>query len=683
MALSGAGLGCSASTPPPRPAGLPPTPATVTVENPGGDAFDPELAALDRLAREPWSTRRDRDNTLLIPLADARHWQRVRLWGYPTRAAFRFGDDHYGIVAVWYRPTTGKSDPESCLAELVAEARPIAEGYGARVVATRVVHTTQRAPIGRRPPRVPRPPGKGGAPLPDAVSRLTGPVVVQVRRRRGRRPPRHPRLRGRARLLPLVAGHVPAPGLRGGRRQAQGGGRARARPLGGRGRDALRLAPAAHPGAALRSAVARAARPRVGAAESPRTAATRTTGLDSACGRRELRGVRSPAMSLKTTNGAGCPLTPAREPCASPAPLAPSRIFAGKKLVVVGGTGFLGKVWVSMLLHRFPEIGHLYLLVRPKDEQTAEERFWSQIATSPVFDPIREQHPGEAFEAFLREKVTPIAGDVVEPLLGLGTSGSSSAARARSTRSSTWPAWSTSTRRSTRRSRSTPSASTTSSRWRGRSARRSCTRAPATSPATAPGLIEEVDPREVPFPRAEGETWYGAAIPQRTLERSHWDPQREIEECLDLVKQARHRCEDAFRQSALPRRGQGQPRGAAASRCRGLALDGRDRQGEAPVRGGAAHRGGHGARALLGLDQHLHVHEEHRRAGARRLGRALHHRAPGRHRVELRLPVPRLERGHQHLGAVPLHGVEGAGAVPRRPRLPPRHHPRRHGRRAG
>jgi len=179
LALSGAGLGCSASTPPPRPVGLPPTPTTVTVENPGGDAFDPELAALDRLANEPWSTRRDRDNTLLVPLADARHWQRVRLWGYPSRVAFRFGDDHYGILAVWYRPTTGKGDPESCLTEFIAEARPIAEGYGTRVLGTRVVHTTQRAPMMRRP-RAPGPPENGGAPVPAAAPRPSGPVVVQV-----------------------------------------------------------------------------------------------------------------------------------------------------------------------------------------------------------------------------------------------------------------------------------------------------------------------------------------------------------------------------------------------------------------------------------------------------------------------------------------------------------------------
>ena len=60
---------------------------------------------------------------------------------------------------------------------------------------------------------------------------------------------------------------------------------------------------------------------------------------------------------------------------AHPGPLFPSRILAGCKLCVVGGTGFLGKVWVSMLLHHFPEVGHLYLLVRPKKDQSAEERF--------------------------------------------------------------------------------------------------------------------------------------------------------------------------------------------------------------------------------------------------------------------------------------------------------------------
>jgi hypothetical protein len=116
------------------------------MENPGGDAADPEWAALDRLANEPFGSRRDRENTLIIPLADARHWQRVKLWGYPTRAAFRFGDDHYGVVALWYIPAAEKDDePEACLTRFVTEARPAADAFGAHVVETHLVHTVQQA----------------------------------------------------------------------------------------------------------------------------------------------------------------------------------------------------------------------------------------------------------------------------------------------------------------------------------------------------------------------------------------------------------------------------------------------------------------------------------------------------------------------------------------------------------
>jgi thioester reductase-like protein len=74
-----------------------------------------------------------------------------------------------------------------------------------------------------------------------------------------------------------------------------------------------------------------------------------------------------------------------------------------------------------MLLFHFPELGHLYLLVRPKEGQTAEERFWAQIAPSAVFDPLRERY-GSEYEAFLREKITPVAGDVVLPELGIDAS---------------------------------------------------------------------------------------------------------------------------------------------------------------------------------------------------------------------------------------------------------------------
>ena len=59
------------------------------------------------------------------------------------------------------------------------------------------------------------------------------------------------------------------------------------------------------------------------------------------------------------------------------------------------------------------------------------------------------------------------------------------------------------------------------------------------------GPIYEDDPRTHPFPRAE------------ELGADAWDPDREIAECLDLVAQARHRSDDAFRQSEV-RRGRAQ-----------------------------------------------------------------------------------------------------------------------------
>jgi hypothetical protein len=153
MATLGGIVGCAASAPvhPPQPAGLPPTPATVTVQHPGGDAADPERAALERLAAEPWGSRRDRPNTLRVPLVDARHWQRVKLWGYPTRAAFRFGDEHFGITAIWYLPTPGRDDPDACLDRFIADARPAAEAYGVQAAGIRRVHTTQRSGPVQRP----------------------------------------------------------------------------------------------------------------------------------------------------------------------------------------------------------------------------------------------------------------------------------------------------------------------------------------------------------------------------------------------------------------------------------------------------------------------------------------------------------------------------------------------------
>ena len=91
----------------------------------------------------------------------------------------------------------------------------------------------------------------------------------------------------------------------------------------------------------------------------------------------------------------------------------------GKRFVVVGGTGFLGKVLIGLLLKRYPDIGHIYLMVRPKTGLSPQERFLQELWPSPCFDPMREGR--NEFEAiqYLYEKLTPIAGDVTLPLAGI------------------------------------------------------------------------------------------------------------------------------------------------------------------------------------------------------------------------------------------------------------------------
>ncbi|MFN2494093.1 MAG: SDR family oxidoreductase, partial [Pyrinomonadaceae bacterium] len=84
--------------------------------------------------------------------------------------------------------------------------------------------------------------------------------------------------------------------------------------------------------------------------------------------------------------------------------LSPTEIFNGRNLFVIGGTGFLGKVTLSMLLHRFPNVGRVYVTVRARSQEESETRFWNSVIKAPPFDPLRERY-GSAMEGFVRDKV--------------------------------------------------------------------------------------------------------------------------------------------------------------------------------------------------------------------------------------------------------------------------------------
>jgi hypothetical protein len=124
-----------------------PTPGSITRAHPGGDAVDPEGAALELLDRGIFERNGDRFRTLSVHLPDSRHWTRVKLWGHPTRAAYRFGDEHYAVAVVWYRPAGGPDDAESCLTRFLDEQRPVVEAFGVHETARRMVRTLQEGPI--------------------------------------------------------------------------------------------------------------------------------------------------------------------------------------------------------------------------------------------------------------------------------------------------------------------------------------------------------------------------------------------------------------------------------------------------------------------------------------------------------------------------------------------------------
>src|SRR2546426_4516851 len=99
------------------------------------------------------------------------------------------------------------------------------------------------------------------------------------------------------------------------------------------------------------------------------------------------------------------------------AKLSPTEIYRDRKIFLIGGTGFLGKVTLSMLLYRFPNIGRVYVTVRARSQEESEARFWNNVLTEPPFDPLRERY-GSALDGFIRDKVTIVGGDIAEKNLG-------------------------------------------------------------------------------------------------------------------------------------------------------------------------------------------------------------------------------------------------------------------------
>jgi thioester reductase-like protein len=101
-----------------------------------------------------------------------------------------------------------------------------------------------------------------------------------------------------------------------------------------------------------------------------------------------------------------------------PAPFSVRKALGGKRVMLIGVTGFIGKVWLANTLVDLPEIGKLYLLIRRQKSSPAQKRFEKMIEGSPVFDPLFEKY-GDRLGALLAEKIEVVEGDVSQPGVGL------------------------------------------------------------------------------------------------------------------------------------------------------------------------------------------------------------------------------------------------------------------------
>jgi fatty acyl-CoA reductase len=99
-------------------------------------------------------------------------------------------------------------------------------------------------------------------------------------------------------------------------------------------------------------------------------------------------------------------------------PLSVRSAFTGKHVMLIGVTGFIGKVWLANTLMDLPEIGRIYLLVRRQKSNPAIKRFEKMVEESPVFDPLYKRY-GVDLARFIGDKVEVVEGDVTQPGLGI------------------------------------------------------------------------------------------------------------------------------------------------------------------------------------------------------------------------------------------------------------------------
>lgn len=139
---------------------------------------------------------------------------------------------------------------------------------------------------------------------------------------------------------------------------------------------------------------------------------------------RQLGWPDKPELLEKGVQPTARPKSPIRRPVAifGNAPrverLSVLETLANRQILLIGVTGFIGKVWLVDLLEKIPNIGRITLLIRRNRTTSALRRFERIVEESPAFDKLHERY-GRKLGAFLKEKVEIVEGDVSLPGLRL------------------------------------------------------------------------------------------------------------------------------------------------------------------------------------------------------------------------------------------------------------------------
>ncbi|OAE19280.1 hypothetical protein AXG93_909s1100 [Marchantia polymorpha subsp. ruderalis] len=95
------------------------------------------------------------------------------------------------------------------------------------------------------------------------------------------------------------------------------------------------------------------------------------------------------------------------------------KFLKNKNLLYIGVTGFLCKVAAERTLDVQPDVGTIYVLVKPNSTGDAQARLRKDIIGSEIFEALKKKYGEERFLEFMKQKVVAIPGNIVEKDLAL------------------------------------------------------------------------------------------------------------------------------------------------------------------------------------------------------------------------------------------------------------------------